>query len=119
MNVTRALLFAGLGALMMGPAPGESGGCSSDGSEEIADFFDFYQESRGYVCLRDRARGEAVDIQECVNEVARTAETIGGWPFDCQPFPTQREADGCVAELMRADNIELQLEDIPECTLCP
>lgn len=119
--MTRVILFAGLAALMMGPAPGESGGCSSDGSEAISDFQDFYIASRGWVCRRDIERGEPLDLQECVNEAARAAPDVNGgdWPFECNPFPTRRETDACLAELMRADNLELQLEDIPECTLCP
>ncbi len=115
----RGLLVASLGLLMMGPATGHTGGCSDDGSEQPADFFQYCQDSRGFECLRGEARGEVMDVQACVDDAADRCDDIGGWPFDCQPLPTRRETDACIAELARTDNLGQRLADLPECDLCP
>lgn len=102
--------------LCMGPAPGEVGGCGE--ANIAADAEDFCRHSGYWECERMRQRGDIDDAQECVDDVFVSCEEAQ-WPFTCGPnYPTHAEAQACIDELMFADNLDVELADIPECSLC-
>ena len=111
----------GLGALIVGPAPGATGGCGAQDVE--ADFVASCVEFRSWDCVRKSQRGDldATEeaLQSCVDEEAVICEEIGFWRTDCQPYPTHRDVDNCVEQLQRADTLLTPFDEIPECDFCP
>ncbi|MEM6960024.1 MAG: hypothetical protein AAF645_30370 [Myxococcota bacterium] len=113
-----------LALLLVGPAPGNTGGCAASQEDDGADFLAFCLESRSFACLRAEARGEEVDVQACVDAALESCEAIGFWPPSCEPPPRIRETDACIDELRRSDNLNLRLRgddglpEIDECRLC-
>lgn len=110
-----------LAVLCLAPAPGNTGGCGDDVSDEGADFVEFCLRSRSFACLRNQARGEEDDVQTCVDAAQESCEAIGFWPAACEPVPRVRETDACIDTLRRSDNLDLRLSEqaVEECRLCP
>ncbi|MEM9067782.1 MAG: hypothetical protein AAGE52_04725 [Myxococcota bacterium] len=111
----RAMILIGLLALCVGPAPGEVGGCNSDTT--VADAEDFCRQQSAWICRRQEFRGEIADVQGCVDEIP-AACAGSNWPFTCQPFPTNREAQACIDALALESNVETPVEDLSACNLC-
>lgn len=110
----KKILFALL-VLCIGPAPGEVGGC---GDGEIpADAQDFCQQRDAWECRRAEARGEITDVQACVDVIPQQCSAFN-WPFDCRPFPTNREAQSCIDALALTSNIDTDRNEIAACRLC-
>lgn len=114
-----ALLTAAV--LCLAPAPGNTGGCGADSTDEAADFVDFCLRSRSFACVRNEARGEEDDVQTCVDAALESCTAIGFWPATCEPPPRVREIDACINTLRRSDNLDLRLSEqaVEECRLCP
>ena len=104
-----------LALLLMGPAPGETGGCG--GELPVADAADFCAERDGYVCRRAEARGEITNVRECFDAIEERCDRAS-WPITCDPPPTRAETDACIDELRRVDNLNVDEADIAECRLC-
>ena len=116
----RLIGLLALGALIVGPAPGSTGGCGN--ADEPAPFVSSCSEWRAWDCVRDRSRGDLADddeLQACVDAENQACMDIGDWPLDCQPFPTMRAVNNCVEQLQRADMVNVPLEELPECDFCP
>lgn len=117
MSRLRLVLLLGLLALSLGPAPGEVGGCGAEVEEADAEAFCLAQTA--WDCRRQEARGEigAEEVQGCVDQSVVDCEGTN-WPFTCQPFPTDRQAQACIDQLSLASNVDRAIADIPECQLC-
>lgn len=116
----RALGLLTLGALIVGPTPGQTGGCGN--ADQPAPFVSSCSEWRAWDCVRARSRGDLTDdeaLQMCVDEEDQACREIADWPLDCQPFPTVRDVNNCIEQLQRADMVDVPFEEIPECDFCP
>ena len=111
----KRVILMGLRTLAVGPAPGEVGGCGSDST--VADAEDFCRQRDAWECRRLEYLGEIVDVQGCVDVIPAECEGFN-WPFTCQPFPTNRQVQACLDALALTSNVEKELSEIPECTLC-
>lgn len=120
--LSRALVVVGF-ALIVGPAPGEVGGCGS--GDVVADPQDYCVQSGSWDCRRQEFRGEIEDVQACVDELL--IECAGrAWLPSCEPYPTNTEAQLCLDALARIDNVYVdadddgvyEVTDLPECRLC-
>ncbi len=118
----RLALLAPLLLLLVGPAPGDTGGCAGDEVERVAPGTFCFEQGR-FNCQRLSFQNPPPDgflgLQECVDERAEFCSTVGAWPGDCFPEPTARELDNCIEALRLAENVDVELEDIPECDVCP
>jgi hypothetical protein len=118
----RALLVLA-GILSLGPAPGEVGGCGS--GDVVADPVDFCIQSGSWDCRRQEFREEIDDVQVCVDELLITCSGRA-WRPECEPFPTNAEAQICLDALARVDNVRVdsdgdgvfEVSDLAECRLC-
>ena len=120
MTKTRAILTTLVclltGGVLMGPAPGEIGGCGK--SIPVADAEEHCINVNAWECRRLEARGQLTGtVQQCFDSVLGSC-TGAQWPFTCSPFPTKMESDACVEQLSFVDNINLPLGQIAECNLC-
>ncbi|MBX3250129.1 MAG: hypothetical protein KF901_23325 [Myxococcales bacterium] len=122
-SVARGLSIVGLFVLVVGPAPGEVGGCGSE--QVVADPIDYCLQTGAWDCRRQEFRGEIDDVEACVDELPEACRGAA-WPAACAPFPTNREAQACLDALARVDNVYVDsnddgvftITDLPECRLC-
>jgi len=131
MRALHAVTLVILGLLSIAPAPGEVGGCGAD--TVVADPVDFCLQAGFWECERANARGEFgrpesefMNTQECVDALVPDPRSDprgncagSQWPFDCTPFPTEREAQDCIDQLQIVDNINTPRSMISQCQLCP
>lgn len=106
--------------LLLGPAPGEVGGCGQ--AEQTLDFETYCRQEKAYECARMDARGEFpgtyADLEAC-RQAALTTCATSSWPSNCRPFPTVPEGQACIDQLARVSNLRIPKSEIPECDLCP
>ncbi len=112
----KQLAMLALLTLCVGPAPGEVGGCGSEAT--VADARDFCQQRDAWECRRAEFRGEIDDVQACVDLIPDACASAN-WLFSCEPFPTNRETQGCIDQLALVTNIDKESSEIPECQPCP
>ena len=120
--MTRLALFLPLALLLVGPAPGDTGGCAGDEVERVPPDT-FCLEVGRFNCQRLSFQNPPPEgfagLQACVDEEADDCSRVGSWPGDCFPEPTTRELDNCIEALRLAENVDAELADIPECDVCP
>ncbi|MEM1415677.1 MAG: hypothetical protein AAGH15_12290 [Myxococcota bacterium] len=118
----RLALALPLGLLLVGPAPGDTGGCTGD-SVERAEFVPNCVEWSRFDCQRlsfqDPPPADFTTLQECIDRQAEVCTNIGDWPGTCVPEPTLREINNCLEALRNVENLDApELTDIPECVFC-
>lgn len=123
-----------LSLLLVGPAPGSVGACSSDGNtiRGTADPEAFCVDLATVCCARRRARGEIDrDTEEpmCVEQMTAGCASFN---FACNPGPSQQRVDSCISRLRERDMLSTQIRNcipsdpvlpfindiFPECELC-
>ncbi len=102
-------------SFIVGPAPGEVGGCGETVS--VADAESFCVERDAWQCRRREFRGEVTDVDACFAAIPSACEGAQ-WPFDCTPFPTVRATQACIDQLAIVENVTTSIGDIAECNLC-
>ncbi|MEO0325383.1 MAG: hypothetical protein AAF447_20675 [Myxococcota bacterium] len=118
----RLVLLTPLALLLLGPAPGDTGGCAGDETVRV-DPGTFCEEQGRFNCQRLSFQNPPPEgypgLQACVDERANFCSNVDAWPGDCFPEPTARELDNCIEALRLAENVDAELEDISECDVCP
>lgn len=115
--VPRLMLGLCLLPLLLGPTPGQVGGCQDEVGPVSAQ--DFCVDRERWTCARFRALCEApsgvclADERACVDAVPDRCAGIDAWPQGCAPTTVQTEA--CLAELMSPEFIDLAPSDLPSC----
>jgi hypothetical protein len=108
-----------LALLLVGPAPGEVGGCGQD--PIISEAEDFCRDQGAWECRRAEARGELADdpLQACFDAIPNAC--VGAaWPPSCLPRPTRLQTDACLDALALEDNARVPLEELSACAeVCP
>ncbi len=115
-------VFAGglLYACLVGPAPGNVGGCGA--TNPVADARDHCINERFWKCRRDLAGGRIDDAQylDCLLPIQGACEGAA-WPLGCEP--TQSQSNACLQLLSRSDLTSFTTPDLlatfPDCNLCP
>jgi len=108
-----------LALLLMGPAPGEVGGCGSD--PLVAEAEDFCRDQEAWQCQRAEARGELEGdaLAECFAAIPNFCEGAG-WPPSCVPRPTNLQTDACLDSLSLEENVRVPIEELAACVdVCP
>ncbi len=108
-----------LALLLLGPTPGDVGGCGEDAIQ--ADPEDFCRQQEAWLCRRAEARGELQGeaLEACFRAIPNACEGAG-WPPSCVPRPTTLQTDACIDELSLTENIRLAVEELPACRdVCP
>lgn len=112
------LVSTATAAALVGPAPGDVGSCGE--APRGVDATEYCRIREAWLCRRQQARGELTPAQErtCIDNAVARCRSVAGWPPDCQPRPTQREAQACIDQLRRKDNLDTPVSEIPRCHLC-
>jgi hypothetical protein len=117
--MVRGLAAATMLLSLMGPAPGNVGGCGS--ATPLASPRQFCTDRSFWECRRDQFAGRITDAQygECLAEIEGACSAFV-WPPGC--FPTPAQADGCLLLLQRTDLSNVSTPDLlasfPDCNLC-
>ena len=111
--------------LVVGPAPGEVGGCGQ--GDVVADATDHCRQTRYWDCRRQEARMEitADEVQGCVDAVEGMCAGRT-WLASCAPFPLRSQSQACIDALALPGNVyfdpngdeSYDINEIPECQLC-
>ncbi|MBX3270060.1 MAG: hypothetical protein KF729_07345 [Sandaracinaceae bacterium] len=117
-----ALSLASLGllyALLVGPAPGNVGGCGAD--LPIADAREHCINRRFWECRRD-LEGSRITMDEftaCLGRISSMCDAAR-WPDGCEP--TRSSAAECEILLSRSDFVAISTPDLlmmyGDCNLC-
>ncbi|MEM7447167.1 MAG: hypothetical protein AAF355_02895 [Myxococcota bacterium] len=100
--------------LLLGPAPGDVGGCGSGGG--LADPEVFCIQFEEASCMRDRISGELTEDEEVSCLLAVPAECESAvWPSGCAPSP--RAADRCIDAVSDVKQLSTPTGEIEECQL--
>jgi hypothetical protein len=118
--VLRVLAASVMLAALMGPTPGNVGGCGAGST--VADPAQHCTDKQFWLCRRDQFAGRISDGEfvACRDAVAGMC---GGatWPAGCMPSRAQSEA--CINLLQRGDIAHLTNPEIlsmyADCNLCP
>ena len=106
-------------ACIVGPAPGNVGGCGA--SNPTADPREHCINQRFWECRRDLAGGRIDDARymECLLPIAAACDAAQ-WPAGCEP--TNSQSDACIILLSRMDLVNLSTPDLltmyDDCNLC-
>jgi len=107
-------------ACLVGPAPGNVGGCGA--SNPIADPREHCINQRFWECRRDLAGGriDEAAYMECLIPIQGSCNAAS-WPVGCEP--TQSQSNECIVLLSRQDLVSFATPDLlttfPDCNLCP
>ncbi|MEZ4323895.1 MAG: hypothetical protein R3B40_01690 [Polyangiales bacterium] len=118
-NLPATWWLAALALLLMGPAPGEVGGCGQD--PFIVEAETFCRDQSAWECRRAEARGEVSgdELAACFDAIPNACEGAT-WPPTCLPRPTSLQTDACLAALAREDNVNTPVEELAACVdVCP
>ncbi|MCB9591529.1 MAG: hypothetical protein H6719_02245 [Sandaracinaceae bacterium] len=106
-------------ACIVGPAPGNVGGCGA--SNPIADAREHCINQRFWECRRDLAGGRINEAQynDCLLPIASACDAAS-WPVGCEP--TNSQSDACIILLSRADRANIPTADLltmfSDCNFC-
>ncbi len=116
------IALAPLVLLLVGPAPGEVGGCG--GSVDYADPYQFCVDKESWICARRQARGEFMtvdDYNQCVTDAHRVKCMEGRTMWPCSPPPITAQTQACIDALRNQSSLSTPDNAFPECamsTLC-